>query len=632
MKPTIAVMSYGVLTSLIEKNKNKLPKSNLVDIEIINVPHYESLIIAQEMEKKQKADVFISFGNSLLSRYIKSPVVEIKATEFDVFMALHKAKKRSDIVVIITHINNKIIYLKEISDMFKFTIKQYTYDNNNEVEGILKQVINQGIHSVICTGYVYEIAQKLEIEPILIYSDYIVIRALETAVKIAISKKKESERAERFQMIMDFAHEGIIATDINGNITMINPMAEKIINIKREGSLGCPIQKIIPDVRLINVLQSKKPVINQLQTIGNIKIVINIAPIIVDDIIVGTVATFQDVTTIREAEEKIREKAYKKGLVAKFRLDDILGSSELIINTKKKALLYAKSDSTILITGESGTGKELFAQGIHNASNRAKRPFVAINCQALPDNLLESELFGYEEGAFTGARKGGKPGFFEIAHGGTIFLDEIGEMSPRLQSRLLRVLEEHEVMRIGSVRIIPVNIRVIAATNINLWEAVNQGKFREDLYYRLNVLELNVPPLRLRKNDIPLLVAKFLSEFRKDLKENEVTKILNHLLNHRAFYLYDWPGNIRELKNFVERFSVLFTGDAKDISSLVSSLLDNYFERQIKPDETSIEYEEIYSVLKKVRGNKTEAARKLGISRTTLWRKLKKLKQINYIT
>lgn len=162
MKPTIAVMSYGVLTSLIEKNKNKLPKSNLVDIEIINVPHYESLIIAQEMEKKQKADVFISFGNSLLSRYIKSPVVEIKATEFDVFMALHKAKKRSDIVVIITHINNKIIYLKEISDMFKFTIKQYTYDNNNEVEGILKQVINQGIHSVICTGYVYEIAQKLE--------------------------------------------------------------------------------------------------------------------------------------------------------------------------------------------------------------------------------------------------------------------------------------------------------------------------------------------------------------------------------------------------------------------------------------------------------------------------------------
>ena len=159
-----------------------------------------------------------------------------------------------------------------------------------------------------------------------------------------------------------------------------------------------------------------------------------------------------------------------------------MGSSELIIYTKYKAILYAKSESTILITGESGTGKELFAQGIHNASNRAKRPFVAINCQALPDNLLESELFGYDEGAFTGARKGGKPGFFEIAHGGTIFLDEIGEMSPRLQSRLLRVLEEHEVMRIGSVRIIPVNIRVIAATNINLWEAVNQGKFREDLY------------------------------------------------------------------------------------------------------------------------------------------------------
>ncbi|WP_291300060.1 sigma 54-interacting transcriptional regulator, partial [Desulfosporosinus sp. BICA1-9] len=214
--------------------------------------------------------------------------------------------------------------------------------------------------------------------------------------------------------------------------------------------------------------------------------------------------------------------------VAKTTLDGILGNSELIQEVKKDAFLYGQSDSTVLIVGESGTGKELFAQGIHNVSPRAKRPFVAVNCAALPENLLESELFGYEEGSFTGAKKGGKPGLFELAHGGTIFLDEIGEMPLPLQARLLRVLEEHEVLRIGGTRILPVNIRVVAATNRDLWEMVIQQRFREDLYYRLNVLRLRLSPLRLRKEDIPLLIGKFLSELRSDLKQDEILAISRH--------------------------------------------------------------------------------------------------------
>lgn len=356
--------------------------------------------------------------------------------------------------------------------------------------------------------------------------------------------------------------------------------------------------------------------INQIQTIGDVKILANMIPIKVNNEISGAVATFQDVGTIQKAEEKIRKKIYEKGLLAKFKLEDILGDSEEIITAKRKAFLFARNDSTVLITGETGTGKELFAQGIHNASNRAKHPFVAINCQALPDSLLESELFGYEEGAFTGAKRGGKPGFFEIAHGGTIFLDEIGEVSPSLQSRLLRVLEEREVMRIGSNRILPVNIRIIAATNLDLWDMVNKKIFREDLYYRLNILELYIPPLKMRKKDIPLLVARFLSEYRTDLEEEEIVKISRHPI----FSEYEWPGNIRELKNIVERFSVLYNGEVD-----VNSLLDNIFnKKQIKRVHLLSEYEEIRTVLKDVRGNRTEAAKKLGISRTTLWRKLKK--------
>jgi len=544
---------------------------------------------------------------------LTSSFVEIKVTGFDILSALKKAKKHSDKVGIVTY-QNKIPYLDELAEMLTISVKQVIYRQLSEVEQVLEGLLGEGIRTVIGASLVLEVARKKGMHGVFIYSPDGVIQALDSAVKIVLSKKAESEKAERLRIILDFAYGGIIATDKNGHVSVFNPSAEKITGIPRQKALGRSIDNVLPTTRLIEVIKSGQAERNQIQSIGDIKIFTNRIPIVVNGEVTGAVATFQDVGTIQDAEEKIRQKIYQKGFVAKTTLDGILGNSELIQEVKKDAFLYGQSDSTVLIVGESGTGKELFAQGIHNVSPRAKRPFVAVNCAALPENLLESELFGYEEGSFTGAKKGGKPGLFELAHGGTIFLDEIGEMPLPLQARLLRVLEEHEVLRIGGTRILPVNIRVVAATNRDLWEMVIQQRFREDLYYRLNVLRLRLSPLRLRKEDIPLLIGKFLSELRGDLKQDEILAISRHPM----FSAHDWPGNVRELKNMVERFAVLY---AKGTG--FSELLTSLFQDQTVERSACSERSELNRILKEVRGNKTEAAKRLGIGRTTLWRKLR---------
>lgn len=606
-------MSYKSLTSLIERVQYAAPEP--VRITIVETILEDALHLARKMEENGEADVFVSAGGNakLLSEGRKSPFVEIKVTGFDILLALKKASQYSDRIAVVTY-QNKIPYLDDILEMLTVSVRQVTYGHLDELELVLDGLIAEGVRTVVGASLVLEVARQKGMDGTIIYSTDGVTRALDAAVQIALSKKVEAEKAEELRTILDFTYGGIIATDKNAKIKVFNPSAEKITGISRQRAVGRSIEAVIPGTRLIGVMQSGQPELNQIQSVGDVKILTNRVPIVVNGVVSGAVATFQDIGTIQEAEEKIRQRLYKKGFLVKTSMDDILGGSESIQKAKREAFLYAQSDSTVLIVGESGTGKELFAQGIHNASVRSKRPFVAVNCAALPESLLESELFGYEEGAFTGARKGGKPGLFELAHGGTIFLDEVGEMPLPLQSRLLRVLEEREVLRIGGDRILPVNIRVIAATNKNLWEMVEQGGFREDLYYRLNVLELRIPPLRTRMGDIPLLVEKLLSELRGDLETDEIQEIAGH----PVFKAYHWPGNVRELKNMLERFSVLYQAGS-NCSSVITSL----FQRKNEEKAGYGGHYEIMRVLKEVRGNKAEAARRLGISRTTLWRKLK---------
>ena len=254
------------------------------------------------------------------------------------------------------------------------------------------------------------------------------------------------------------------------------------------------------------------------------------------DEIAGYYITLQNENDVNTANKALRQ----KGFTAKHQFKDIIYASPDMKQVLQTARRIAQTDHTVLIRGESGTGKELFAQSLHNASHRSKKPFVAVNCAALPDNLLESELFGYEPGAFTGAHSKGKVGLFEEANHGTIFLDEIGDISPKLQSRLLRALQERQIMRIGSDRLINIDFRLIAATNKKLEDAVREGSFRSDLFFRLNVLPISIPPLRRRKEDLPLLLQHFLGSRYKEITPEQMKILLS----------YDWPGNIRELKNF----------------------------------------------------------------------------------
>ena len=348
----------------------------------------------------------------------------------------------------------------------------------------------------------------------------------------------------------------------------------------------------------------------------------------------GLVVSFMNASRIQQMESQIRRQMSDKGLAARYTFRDIVHKSDIMDKTIENAGRYAGVSSNVLLVGETGTGKELFAQSIHNASKRAGNAFVAVNCAALPESLLESELFGYVEGAFTGAAKGGKMGFFEMAHKGTIFLDEIGDISPKLQSRLLRVLQEKEIIRLGNDTVIPIDVRVISATNKNLKEAVAAGEFRQDLLYRLDVLELNLPPLRKRGADISLLLTHYI-EF-----EHERTGCRLKYLNDRALRLlenYPWPGNIREMRNFCERLCILCQKDTADTDDIYRALPDiaspTLLQTEKQPEKSPTvseefpaydEKAEILKALALFRNNRSRTAEYLNMHPSTLWRKMKK--------
>lgn len=369
-----------------------------------------------------------------------------------------------------------------------------------------------------------------------VYSSKKVVKAFETADSI---KKQQNT-------ILNVINDGIIGIDSNGRIMFINENANKLFKSRgKEGAREINLDDIL-DFDAKPFLGKNFGLYRKVHEIMGKKILLTMMPIIRNDINNGVIITFKDLSEIIEIENIVRTNLMKRGHTSKYDFSNIVGKSRQITETKEIASKLAKSNSTLLLIGESGIGKELFAHAVHNASGKQHGPFVAVNFAALPENLLESELFGYEDGAFTGARKGGHAGLFEQAHKGTIFLDEIGDASIRIQARLLRVLQEKEVLRIGGTKIIPIDVRIIAATNKNLEELVKSGKFREDLFYRLKVLPIRIPPLRERKKDIPLLIEKMLEKFphgKEMIISDEAME---------KFMEYDWPGNIRELENVIE--------------------------------------------------------------------------------
>jgi PAS domain S-box-containing protein len=445
------------------------------------------------------------------------------------------------------------------------------------------------------------------------------LQAVEEALRMEAAIEAEKIKRSLFTAVLDYVHDGIITVNCQQKITSINKRAQQIIKITSAKALGQNIGEVWPGLGISELIRTEQEEISKILQVRGLKIICNKVPIIVNNKLNGALITFQDISKIQQAEAHIRKEIYNKGHVAKMHFADIWGTSDSITRAITLAKNFAITHSNILIVGETGTGKEVFAQSIHNHSPHSSGPFVAVNCAALPAQILESELFGYVGGAFTGANKEGKPGLFELAHGGTIFLDEIAEMDYINQSRLLRVLQERSVMRLGSDRVISVDVRVVAATNKNLKELIKNNHFREDLYFRLNVLKLELPPLRERHQDIRIMVEAFL---KKHASLNR--KLVFDSLAFRALENYSWPGNIRELQNTIERLMAFCQTETVHTSD-VASVLEKWDAVPAKISFYDEQILEITDALNKAKGVQTVAAKLLGIDRTTLWRRMRRL-------
>ncbi|WP_347488824.1 sigma-54-dependent Fis family transcriptional regulator [Desulfoscipio sp. XC116] len=440
--------------------------------------------------------------------------------------------------------------------------------------------------------------------------------------------------------VLDIAYDGIVVVDKEGYITFFNQSLAEFFGLEPRDAIGRHVTGVLDNSRLHIVARTGVPETSQLQQVGGSYYVVSRLPIVENGRVVGAVGKmmFRNLEEIRELARRMdnlenqlsfyREELQKKGGTS-YTLDSIITVSPAMMQLKREAMQAARGISTVLIRGGSGTGKELFAQAIHAASPRREGPFVKVNCASIPEHLLESEFFGYDPGAFTGARRGGKPGRFELAHGGTIFLDEIGDMSSSLQAKLLRVLQDRAFDRVGGTHPIQVDVRVVAATNRDLEDMVAGGAFREDLFYRLNVIVLTIPPLRERPEDIAPLVHCFLRKYN-GIFGIRVTDL--HAEALEVLKQYQWPGNVRELENVIERAVNFATGSIVKEKDLPAYLRRRNFEsgRQASAGNYrerlgDAEREIIISALKAAEGNKTRAARMLGISRSRLYVKLKKL-------
>ncbi|MGN7175592.1 sigma 54-interacting transcriptional regulator [Cytobacillus sp. SAFR-174] len=442
--------------------------------------------------------------------------------------------------------------------------------------------------------------------------------------------------------ILESAYEGIAVVDENGILQEFNEAYSRFTGIKREDAIGRHVTEVIDNTHLHETVKTGIAERGVLQNIQGHDMVVHRIPLWKEGRIAGAIGMliFEGVTEVYKIYEKLQENqdakpdlfTKKKENDSRVTLDQIIGTSEGIMEVKRLARKAARTAATVLVTGESGTGKEMFAKSIHHLSPFSTGPFISVNCGAIPEHLFESELFGYEEGAFTGAKKGGKPGKFELADNGTIFLDEIGEMPLVMQTKLLRVLQEKEAERVGGVKKYQINVRVIAATNRNLMQMVETGEFREDLYYRLNIIQLHIPPLRERKKDIPVLLVHYLKEI---CERYQVPGKLFTSEAVNAFVQHPWRGNIREMVNTVEQLVTLVDGKVIDYHHL-PEMLRNPEPALKKVDRAAGSIEEakllgsqreseiILDALRKAGGNKSRAADLLGIHRTTLYQKLKK--------
>lgn len=488
-------------------------------------------------------------------------------------------------------------------------------------------------------SYTFQIAKNYGLIPVFLHSDHDIFHdAYSRALEAHRYNLSLEEKVAQLEIITRSSKDSVIFIDSRKNITFTNQVAEEKLRVRQEQIYGQPVSSLFDFIK--PDLLDKNEETEILGTINNEPILVTIHPVVVGPASVGFVLIAKIVNEIRAMDSRIRQKMRYKGFTAKYTFADILGKSTALRECKKKAKLYATSDAPVLIYGATGTGKELFAQAIHNAGSRKLFPFVAINCATLPSDLMESELFGYVKGAFTGASSKGKQGLVDQAHLGTLFFDEVDSLPTELQAKLLRLLQEKEFIRVGGDEVIPVDIRIIAAYNKKQSENPEKNSLRQDLFYRLSTLFLRLPPLMERKSDIPILFNHFLREYDLGLDKmvEPMSKLLQKMLSDLTF-----PGNLRELQSIAARFSCLcdkkrlgsknyfatllqsccYTGinseGPKTATETLLSPCSGNFSKSIKNAEKEI----LVKAINESGGSMMEVAERLQLGRTTLWRKLK---------
>lgn len=583
-------------------------------------------------------EVIISRGGTaqLLKQALIIPVVEIKVAAYDILGALRKVPYRGQKIGIIGF-ENVIYGSHKLADLLDLDLTVFPVQKEEDVPIKMEEAIKKGIDTIIGDKVVVSHASKLGQKSVLIESgEESILQSFHEAYEILGVVRAEAKKTQQYldtltqlKAVLDSVEDEIVILDERDRIQSCNPAALYRLRKEENKIIGSPLF-LYPSDPLKESKEKSTAKRNYLANVQGKHILLDYIPIETNGEKSGTLIIGRSISKLQQAERKIRNELYLKGHVARYTFSDIISEDDNFQKIMKRAKSFSSSASTVLILGETGTGKEMFAQSIHNEKFGPERPFVAINCATLPEPLLESELFGYASGAFTGARKEGKKGLFELAHGGTLLLDEISELPFNLQSRLLRVIEEKEVQPIGDDRVIPVEVRIIATTNKDLAREVKEKRFRGDLFYRLNVLQFSVPPLRERGRDVYALFRHFVLRVNpKCQKKYLFCKEVERLLCE-----YPWPGNVRELRNLVERLATL----TDNFHHGLEEVLEWIGEELKRPDEMEVmdmelkarnsnlkEIEQLW--IKKICDSspmkREELAKLLGISRTTLWKKTK---------
>ena len=515
--------------------------------------------------------------------------------------------------------------LPELEDLSGAQVSLYDVQDEESAKEAVDACLRDGADAVVSGGTVSNLCRERGIPWTYIHMRMETIRqAVLEAVKVAYSMNLERTKSHIIRTILNTSEDAVLALDEAGKLLEANDQAYRLYGLAFLPEWrGTPIRDIRPELTYIGSRTIPcKDGDEELVSINGQRYMVKYRLISGETSAIGTLITTSSASRILQEEQHIRKGLVRRGLTSKYTFRDIIAVSERMCSKVDMAKKFSRVNSNVLLTGETGTGKELFAHSIHAASARANQPFVAVNCATLPENLLESELFSYEAGAFSGASREGKSGLFEQAHHGTIFLDEIGEIPVTLQAKLLRVLQEKEVRRVGSTTVIPIDVRVISATNVNIQQQIQEGKFRSDLLYRLNTLEIYIPPLRERPEDILPLIEH---QMRIIAAEQGTTPPELTLEAQELLKQYSWPGNVRELRNICERIVVM--SPSRTIDKAV--LMDLHVFRALSSEpaaQAAVQTEPLPVVLPPVI-RKKDLAKELGVSRTTLWRMTKRQEQ-----